>query len=173
MSLTSILQGAVSDLDVQEYTVNLIVDLSGSSGTYRLDYRTDKSVLKSVGHRAVIYLKQQPTLQLITVPTAEISYSLWAVHYNRASSSRPSDVGSIAAIPGCVEIRRSQLLDVGRITLGHTPPVTLLVKPDPAVGYSPCLDIAWTSIGTKDTTKFTVVVSCVFLASGADLPAYV
>jgi len=166
------IQGAVADLTRTEHLVNLKVTLTKSAGVYRLDYRTDPSLLKSVGLRATISFKQPPVLELVTATSADVSYNIRAVHYNRAATSQPTDIGDIAAIPGAVEIVRSQLQNVNRIALGQSPNVTSLIKPDPLVGHSPCLDIAWSSLGTHDKSSVVLIVHCVIEATGSDLPDY-
>jgi len=166
------IQGATADLTKTEHLVNLKVVLAGASGVHRLDYRTNSSLLKSVGLRATISFKQPPVIELVTATSADVSYNIRAVHYNRISTSVPSDIGDIAAIPGAVEIVRSQLQNVNRISLGQSPNVTGLIKPDPLVGHSPCLDLAWTSLGTDKNSRVTLIVHCVLEATGSDLPAY-
>jgi len=168
----SLIEGATEALVVTEHLVNIRVSLPGASGTLRVDYRTNAALLKSVGQRMVIKFKSPPIIELVTATAADISYNIRAVHYGRLHSSEPSDAASIAAIPGSVEIVRSQLLNTNRVAIGHTPAVTDIVKPDPAVGYSPCLDVGWTSLGTDDTSSVTLIIHCIFVASGADLPEY-
>jgi hypothetical protein len=101
------IEGAVADLVKTEHLVNIKVVLNGASGTHRLDYRTDSTLLKSVGARATISFKLPPTLELVTATSADVSYNIRAVHYAREAKSKPSDVASVAAIPGAVEIIRS------------------------------------------------------------------
>lgn len=165
-------QGAIADLVKTEHLVNLKLILKKASGVHRLDYRTDSTLLRSVGLRATISFKQPPVIELVTATSADVSYNIRAVHYRRLASSVPSDIGDIAAIPGAVEIVRSQLQNVNRIALGRSPNVTDLIKPNPLVGHSPCLDIAWTSLGTDSSSSVTLIVHCVIEATGSDLPDY-
>jgi hypothetical protein len=166
------IEGAVADLVKTEHLVNIKVVLNGAFGTHRFDYRTDSTLLKSVGARATISFKLPPTLELVTATSADVSYNIRAVHYAREAKSKPSDVASVAAIPGAVEIIRSQLQNQNRVPLGRSPNVTDLIKPNPLVGYSPCLDVAWSSLGTDAKSSVTLVVHCVLLATGSDLPDY-
>jgi len=166
------IQGAITDLTRTEHLVNLKVTLAGSQGTYRLDYRTNARLLSAVGLRATISFKTLPIIELVTATSADVSYNIRAVHYKRLASSEPTDIGDIAAIPGAVEIVRSQLQNINRVTLGQSPNVTSLIKPDPLVGHSPCLDLAWTSLGTDVSSRVVLIVHCVLEANGADLPDY-
>jgi hypothetical protein len=167
-----LLTGAISDLSVTTTSVNLRLTLTGVTGVVRLDYRADKTVLNHVGARSVIRFAKPPEIELISVTAPTVAYHVRAVHYNRASESRPKDVASVAAIPGSVELVRSQLLNVPRATIGATPNVTDVVKPDPIVGGSPCLDVAFASTGTSNTSVATLVIHCVFATSGDELPEY-
>jgi hypothetical protein len=166
------IQGATSDLTKTEHLVNLKLSLIGAAGVHRLDYRLDKDLLASVGHRATISFKSPPVIELVTATSADVSYNIRAVHYARLATSVPKDTADVAAIPGSVEIVRSQLQNQNRVAVGRTPNVTDLVKPDPLVGYSPCLDIAWSSLGTDENSSVRVVVHCVLEATGSDLPPY-
>lgn len=166
------IQGATADLTRTEHLVNLKVVLVGASGVYRLDYRTDTSLLRAVGLRATISFKSSPIVELVTATSADVSYNIRAVHYKRLATSVPTDIGDIAAIPGAIEIVRSQLQNVNRVSLGQSPNVTSLIKPDPLVGHSPCLDVAWTSLGTDAASRVTLIVHCILEATGSDLPNY-
>jgi len=164
--------GASADLTTTEHLVNLVVVLTGQSGVDSIDYRTNVQLLASVGQRTVIRFVSSPVIELVTPTDAKVAYDIRAVHYARLSGSVPTTSASIAAIPGAVEIVRSQLLNTNRISIGPTPGVTDIIKPDPVIGYSPRLDIGWSSLGTTATSSVTVIVHCVVAASGTDLPAY-
>jgi len=166
------IQGATAELVKTEHLVNLKIELRGASGTHCVDYRTNKSLLASVGLRATISFKSPPVIELATVTSADVSYNIRATHYKRLAESKPGDIGDIAAIPGSVEIIRSQLQNLNRIAVGHAPNVTELIKPDPLVGHSPCLDIAWTSLGTSSSSQVVLIIHCVIEATGSDLPEY-
>jgi len=166
------IEGATADLTKTEHLVNIKLILKGAFGTTRLDYRTNANLMRSVGLRATISFKSPPIVELVTATSADVSYNIRAVHYKRQAISSPRDIGDIAAIPGAVEIVRSQLQNVNRIALGRSPNVTTLIKPDPLVGHSPCLDIAWTSLGTDNESSVILIVHCVVEATGSDLPDY-
>jgi len=167
-----IIKGATAELTYTDYQVNLKVKCRGQTGVHSLDYRSNTHVIAAIGNRSVIKFKELPFIELITSTSSDISYTVRAVHYSRDSESKPTDISSIALMPGNVEIVRSQLLNINRVQIRNTPNVTDLVKPSPEVGYSPRLDIAWTSLGTNSESEVVLVVHCVFIASGADLPAY-
>jgi hypothetical protein len=166
------IQGATSDLSRPEHLVNLIVQLKGASGVVSVDYRTNARLLAAVGERLFIRLVRSPTIELVTATDATISYNIRAVHYDRSSADKPPNAASIAATPGSVEIVRSQLQNENNKPVGETPGMTLIVKPDPVVGYSPRLDIGWTSLGTNPNSIVQLIVHCVIEATGTDLPGY-
>jgi len=166
------IEGATKDLATTEHLVNLKVVLIGDSGVKRVDYRRNPQLLAAVGRRVVIRFQTLPTLEVVGLTSSDVSYTVRAVHYNRASASEPSDESDIAAIPGSVELVRSQLINQSRAVVGAGPSVTNIIKPNPVVGHSPCLDIGWSSLGTSKDSRLTLVVHCVLEASGSDLPDY-
>lgn len=163
---------AIKDQNTQTHQVNLVVELTNTKGTKRIDYREDPAILREIGNRAKVTLSAPPVLELITVTSASISYNIRAVHHRRGSTP-PSGLASIAAIPGAIEIIRSQLQNINRVAIGVTPGVGTLIKPDPLIGHSPVLDIAWESLGTLASSSVTLIVHCTLTATGADTPDYV
>jgi len=128
-------------------------------------------VLAEVGRRALMHIVSEPTVELITATSADISYNIRACHYNRVGA-RPTTIGQVAKQRGAGEIVRSQFQNTNRVTVGFPPNVTRLVQPDPQVGYSPCLDISWISLGTEAQSKVELLITFTLSASGQDLPAY-
>lgn len=168
----SLIEGATEALVTTQHLVNIVVPLVGEQGVKRLDYRTDPLLLRAVGNCMVIRFVSNPVIELVTATSADVSYNIRAVHYNRDSSSVPTNTASIAAIPGSIEIIRSQIQNLNRVAIGSTPAVTDLIKPDPTVGYSPCLDVAWDSLGTDASAIVQLIVHCIVVSSGSDLPDY-
>jgi len=166
------IQGAVADLVKTEHLVNLKLVLKGPSGVVDLDYRTNDKLLESVGLRSTIIFKSQPVVELVTPTQSDVSYNLRAVHYDRNSRSKPEGIGAIAAIPGSIELARSQLMNINNVALRPSPNVTDIIKPNPLVGHSPRLDLAWSSIGTTASSSVVVIVHCVLESTGSDLPLY-
>lgn len=167
-----IIKGAIDDTTETKHKVNIALILKKRAGVAILDYRNNARLLASVGERVIIKFSEAPFIELVTPTSADVSYNIRAVHYNRASTSFPTCAADIARIPGAVEIVRSQLLNDNRTLMSFGSCVTDLIKPDPLVGYSPRLDIGWDSLGTSDTSTVTLIVHCVLVASGSDLPAY-
>jgi len=167
-----LLSGSITDLVKTEHLVNFKITITGVSGTHRLDYRLSPTLLSSVGLRATVSFRGPPLVEIVTPTSADVSYNVRAVNYGRGSDSRPADIGDLARMPGSVEIVRSQLLNINRVPVGYAPNVTSVIKPDPLVGHSPVLWLAWSSLGTTATSSVVVILHCVVDAAGVDLPDF-